>query len=315
VEEFMLTVGKPLDEMNLSELSRVKVWPFLWRLLLFVAMAVGLSALALTTTGALSVLAVVLLGLVYAHGVELQHQALHNTAFPSRFWNRFAGFFLGLPLLVSFSDYQHSHLRHHRLLGTDDDREFFNYGYNRLTTLKPLLAHLLMVRHYLDVTGFIAGSVLGRTKPDMKPETAFKIRAEYRWMAFFIIAATAYSIAFRSTALLEIWFAPLLIGIPAHALIELPEHWGREHGTLDVRVNTRTIRTGPFGYWYTNGNNYHIEHHWLPAVPNDRLAYLHSTIEDNIEIDTYPAFFKRFLAELYRNTISPNRGTGGAETA
>jgi fatty acid desaturase len=312
----MLTVGKPLDEMNLGELSRVRIWPFLWRLLLFVGLSVGLSALALTTTGALSVLAVILLGLVYAHGVELQHQALHNTAFPSRFWNRFAGFFLGLPLLVSFSDYQHSHLRHHRLLGTDDDREFFNYGYNRLTTLKPLLTHLLMVRHYLDVTGFIVGSVLGRTKPDMKREMAVKIRSEYRWMAFFIVAATAYSIVFRTTALLEIWFAPLLIGIPAHALIELPEHWGREHGTLDVRVNTRTIRTGPFAYWYTNGNNYHIEHHWLPAVPNDRLAYLHSTIEDNIEIDTYPSFFKRFFAELYRNTISPSRGTtGGAETA
>lgn len=311
----MLTVGKPLDEMNLGELSRVKVWPFLWRLLLFVAMTVGFSVLALTTTGALSVLAVVLLGLVYAHGVELQHQALHNTAFPNRFWNRFAGFFLGLPLLVSFSDYQHSHLRHHRLLGTDDDREFFNYGYNRLTTLKPLLTHLLMVRHYRDVTGFIIGSVLGRTKPDIKPEMALKIRSEYRWMAFFIVAATAYSIAFRSTALLEIWFAPLLIGIPAHALIELPEHWGREHGTLDVRVNTRTIRTGPFGYWYTNGNNYHIEHHWLPAVPNDRLAHLHSTIEGEIEIDTYPAFFKRFFAELYRNTMSPSRGEGGAEAA
>lgn len=311
----MLTVGKPLDEMNLTELSRVKVWPFLMRLLIFLGLTAGLIAVILSTSGVVSFLAMVLLGLVYAHGVELQHQALHNTAFPSRFWNRLVGFFLGLPLLVSFSDYQHSHLRHHRLLGTSDDREFFNYGYDRLTTLKPLLTHLLMVRHYRDVTGFIVGSVLGRTKPDMKRETALKIRAEYRWFAFFIVAAVAASVAFRTTALLEVWFVPLLFAIPAHALIELPEHWGRDHGTLDVRVNTRTIRTGAFGYWYTNGNNYHIEHHWLPAVPNDKLAYLHSTIDREIEIDTYPAFFKRFFGELYRNTFTSKGSQGGVEAA
>jgi fatty acid desaturase len=312
----MLTVGKPLDQFNLTELSQVRVWPFLSRVLVFLALVVGLSALALLSPSRIvAFLAMVLLGLVYAHGVELQHQALHNTAFPSKFWNRAVGFFLGLPLLVSYSDYQHSHLRHHRLLGTNDDREFFNYGYGKLNTLKPLLAHLLMLGHYRDVTGFIANALVGRTKPDIKRETALKIRTEYQWMGIFILAAVAYTVAFRSFALVEIWFVPLLFGIPAHALIELPEHWGRDHGSLDVRNNTRTIRTGVFGYWYTNGNNYHIEHHWLPAVPNDKLAYLHSTIDQEIEIDTYPAFFKRFFAELYRNTFTSKGRQGGTETA
>jgi fatty acid desaturase len=313
-ESGMLTIGKPLNDMELGELSRVRVGPFLMRLLIFLGLTAGLMTVILSTSGVVSFLAMVVLGLVYTHGVELQHQALHNTAFPSRFWNRFVGFFLGLPMLVSYSDYQHSHLRHHRLLGTADDREFFNYDYDRLTTLKPLLAHLLMVRHYRDVTGFIVGSVLGRTKSDIKRETALKIRAEYRWFTLFIVTAVAVSVTFPTTALLKLWFVPLLVAIPAHALIELPEHWGRDHGTLDVRVNTRTIRTGAFGYWYTNGNNYHIEHHWLPAVPNDKLAYLHSTINDEIEMDTYPAFFKRFFADLYRNTTAKGR-QGGVEAA
>jgi fatty acid desaturase len=312
----MLTVGKPLTSMNLTEISRVKVWPFLSRFILYLALVVGLSAVILLSgSRLLAFLAMALLGLVYAHGVELQHQALHNTAFPSKFWNRVVGFFLGLPLLVSFSDYQYSHLRHHRLLGTEDDREFFNYGYGRLTTLKPLLAHLMMLQHYRDVSVFIARALLGRTKPDTKPEAAVKIRTEYQWMGIFILAAIAWSAAFRSLALFEIWFVPLLFGIPTHALIELPEHWGRDHGTLDVRANTRTIRTGPFGYWYTNGNNYHIEHHWLPSVPNDKLAYLHSQIDQEIEVDTYPAFFKRFFTELYRNTFTSKGQPSGAETA
>lgn len=307
----MLTVGKPLPDMDLREYSSIKVWPFLWRTLLFAGVIAGGIATIVLTGPIPSFIAMVVLGLIYAHGVELQHQALHNTAFPSKRWNRIVGFFQGLPMLVSFSDYQHSHLRHHRLLGTSDDREFFNYGYDRLTSLKPLLRHLLMASHYRDVTKFIANSLLGRLKPDMKVEMARKIRFEYQCMALFIGAGVALSVIFRSTLFLEVWAIPLLFAIPAHALIELPEHWGREHETLDVRENTRTIRTGPIGYWYTNGNNYHIEHHWLPSVPNDKLVDLHRRIEPNIEIDTYPAFFKRFLGELYRNTFQGGEGQGG----
>jgi fatty acid desaturase len=300
----MLSIGKPLDNMDLGELSKVRVSPFLIRLIVYLGLSAGLATAILRTDGVLSWIATIALGLLYAHGVELQHQALHNTAFPSKPWNRFVGFFLGLPMLVSFSDYQHSHLRHHRLLGSADDREFFNYGYERLTSLKPLFAHLLMLRHYRDVTGFIAGSVLGRTKPDVKQDTALKIRAEYRWMAVFVTAAVAASIVFETTAFLRVWLLPLLVAIPAHALIELPEHWGRDHGTFDVRTNTRTIRTGWFGTWFTNGNNFHIEHHWLPAVPNERFPELHRRIAGEIEIDTYPKFFKRFFGELRRNTFS-----------
>jgi fatty acid desaturase len=308
----MLTVGKSLDHMAVGDLSRVRVGPFLWRLLLYLALAIGLGVAVVATEGVLSLAAMVLLGLVYAHGVELQHQALHNTAFPSKRWNRFAGFFLGLPMLVSFSDYQYSHLRHHRLLGTTDDREFFNYGYDRLTSLKPLLAHLLMLRHYRDVSGFIVISALGRTKPGIRRENARKIRAEYQWMGLVLAAAVALSIAFQTTVLLYLWLIPLLFAIPAHALIELPEHWERDHGTLDVAANTRTIRAGRFGYWYTNGNNYHIEHHWLPGVPNDRFPELHRAIVDRIATETYPGFYKRFFRELYRNTFQIKGDEGGA---
>jgi fatty acid desaturase len=308
----MLNVGRPLEDMNLREISRVRVAPFLLRVAIFVGLSAAFIALILTTHGVVSFLGMVLLGLMYGHAVELQHQALHNTAFPSKFWNRFVGFFLGLPMLVSFSDYQWSHLRHHRLLGTKDDREFFNYGYDRLTSLKPLLRHLLMVSHYRDVTRFIASSVLGKVKPGIKEENARHIRSEYQWMAFFIVLAVVVSAVFKTTLFVKLWLVPLLFAIPTHALIELPEHWGRDHDTLNVAENTRTIKTGIIGYWFTNGNNYHIEHHWLPAVPNDRFLELHRRIADQVDSDTYPAFFKRFLGELYRNTFRKS-GSGGEQ--
>ena len=123
-------------------------------------------------------------------------------------------------------------------------------------------------------------------------------------MGLFIAAMAILSVVFKTTIFLKLWFFPLLIAIPTHALIELPEHWGQDHGTLDVASNTRTIRAGWFGCWYTNGNNYHIEHHWLPGVPNDRFPELHRVIEDRIASETYPAFYRRFSSEIYLTAIS-----------
>jgi fatty acid desaturase len=289
--------------MELSEMNRVKIMPFAMRLLLCAGL-IGLSIwLILQFGGSLGLLGTVILGLMYGHAVELQHQALHNTGFPSKLWNRGFGFLLGLPTLVSYSDYQYHHFQHHRLLGTSDNREFFNYGYNRLTSLKPLIAHLLMTGHYREVAKFIAWSVLGRLRPGVKPEAAARIRTEYCLMAVFLLAMTVITLVFGTTLFLKIWLLPLLIAIPTHALIELPEHWGREGDTVDVLVNTRTIKAGWFGYWFTNGNNFHIEHHWLPSVPNDRFRELHQLIQEEIQTESYPQFYKKFFLELYHNTF------------
>src|SRR5260370_22682420 len=127
-------------------------------------------------------------------------------------------------MLVPLPNSKSTPVRHPRLLGTKDDREFFNYGYDRLTSLGPLLAHLLMLRHYRDVARFICSSVIGRVKPDIKREVALQIRTEYRLMAVFLLVMAGVSAAFATPLFLEVWLLPLLIAVPAHALIELPEH-------------------------------------------------------------------------------------------
>jgi fatty acid desaturase len=61
----------------------------------------------------LSIIATVILGVMFAHGVELQHQVLHGQGFRNRRLNDWVGVVLGLPMLVSYAGYQASHLRHH----------------------------------------------------------------------------------------------------------------------------------------------------------------------------------------------------------
>jgi fatty acid desaturase len=300
----MLTVGKALEGMDVKEISHVKNTPFVVRVLIFAALVALSVWLILEVGGVLGVLGIVILGLMYGHAAELQHQALHNTGFSNKTVSRVVGFLLGLPMLISYSDYQYHHFQHHRLLGTSENREFFNYGYNRLTSLKPLMAHLLMLGHYREVAKFIFRSIFGKLRPGVKTDSAVRIRTEYCLMAVFLVAMVVITVVFKTSIFLKLWLLPLLIAIPTHALIELPEHWGKEADTTDVSVNTRTIKAGWFGYWFTNGNNYHIEHHWLPSVPNDRLPKLHQLVSSQIKTDSYPQFYKQFFLELYHNTMS-----------
>src|SRR5689334_17031955 len=68
-----------------------------------------------------------LLGLAYAHGLELTHEALHHNMFERNTYNRILGFITGAPMLVSYSHYRFQHLHHHRFVGTERDKELFDY--------------------------------------------------------------------------------------------------------------------------------------------------------------------------------------------
>src|ERR1041384_1865877 len=110
----MIRVGEETGVTNLREIVKVNSSHFQLKLMVLIVVTIGLIGLALLLPLPYWIVPSLLLGLAYAHAVELQHQCLHNTAYRSRTWGRVVGVLLGLPSLVSFSDYQNSHLKHHR---------------------------------------------------------------------------------------------------------------------------------------------------------------------------------------------------------
>ena len=81
-----------------------------------------------------------------------------------------------------------------------------------------------------------------------------------------------YSITTGSDFILKAWLVPmLLVGQPIHLLVELPEHIGCAAASTDPLRNTRSIGGSWFSRWFTNGNNFHVEHHILPALSMDQL--------------------------------------------
>jgi fatty acid desaturase len=114
----------------------------------------------------------------------------------------------------------------------------------------------------------------------------------------------------HSVAPLLMWLVPLLfVAAPVHAIIEMPEHYHCDTGSTEVFANTRTIRSNDFLTWFTNGNNFHVEHHLLPAVGVERLRELHERIAPRIDhlYPSYVAFFCETFAALRRGTKAGHR--------
>lgn len=244
---------------------------------------------------------VFLVGAMFAHSVELQHQCIHRTAFKSKFWNDLTGFFLGLPMLVSYSHYRSNHLHHHRTLGTKDNREFFQYSYSVSDSWLTLLAAAFSLKRYLSLGKDMKQAFVGGSYANVSKELERRrISLEYKLIASLVLLAGGLSIYQDSTFILKAWLLPLLfVAEPLHFLIELPEHFRCETGNRNPLKNTRTISAGKLLFWFTNGNNFHVEHHLYPQVQNDRLSDLHRVIRPSIEYlnNSYVDFFKTCLVK------------------
>ena len=229
------------------------------------------GTLALSENLVCMVVGIVLLGSMYAHAVELHHQCLHYSAFSARALNRMVGTALGLPTLTSFSAYRRSHMDHHRRLGTSADTPFFNYRSVSDPSFMTVAHDLLGVSHLATSVRAIFAVAEGRMAHTQSLSEAE--RFEFGLMGFLLVLAALSAMYFGPSPILRLWLIPaVLVAQPIHFLIELPEHLGCNNQTTDVLRNTRTIVGSRFSRWFTNGNNFHVEHHLEPAVPMHELG-------------------------------------------
>ncbi len=270
-------------------------------LLLFTTLGVALLALGGLGPSAAGVL---IIGAMFAHAVELQHPCLHYTALSSRRANRIAGIILGLPTLTSFHAYRRSHLEHHRNLGTESDTPFFTYRFLKQRSLGAFLLDLFGVSHVRSSLSAIFGNAEPRLISLPTADEAFtnSERFDYAIMAFFLACFVLCSFGFGSLFLAKVWLLPFLfVAQPIHFLIELPEHIGCAHDTTDAFRNTRTIIGSRFSRWFTNSNNFHVEHHLVPSLSMDQLSLL------NIEQSGQHKFLNRTYFQFYLSLFKLDR--------
>jgi fatty acid desaturase len=287
---------------------------FYQKLSLYVVLVLGFAVATLLLPHPHKLLAQLLLGAMFAHGVELEHELIHQKHFAGG-WRRLVGTLLGLPLLVEFTRYWVTHSHHHRALGTPDDEESFAYDFAQLSTPVGFVMYLSMTSHYQAVLKRI-GMALRGDRPGLQADMGnagrnlpaarlTEIQQGYCLFAAAIALAVAISIGYKTTVILQLWAIPLLFANPIHALIELPEHWGCQADTTDAIANTRTILPSAFMDWFTNGNCWHVEHHAKPALPMQQLAALHATHAHQIKYLNYgyTDFYWQFWMALWQSKL------------
>jgi fatty acid desaturase len=262
--------------------------------------------LALTRGWFTAPIGVLLLAAMYTHMVELQHQCLHHSAFRRSAVHRPVGFLLGVPLLSAYSHYRVQHLQHHRYLGTPDDSEFFGFDTRAPLTWGSLLRGTFAPGRLFQVGRDIVKSCRGTwtyTIGQIGVRSRRDIIFEYRVFAVFVVAATALSFWGYGDVVLMLWVVPLLFSIPIHFILELPEHVLCDNDSTDVLLNTRTISGSWFSRWFTNGNNFHVEHHAAMVVPINRLPERHPVARELAKhTDTsYVVFYWNIIQEVRRN--------------
>lgn len=243
-----------------------------------------------------AVVGMLILGLAFAHGVELQHQALHGSGFSNPMITRVIGFILGLPLLVSYSSYQYLHFVHHDKVGTKDDTEFFEFNtLSKESSIFVKLSSFFLFPHYREFFRRTIKSLRSHNIIDKCDiATCKKVRSEYLLMALIIGTWSLASIYYQNFLILYVWLIPLLVvAAPIHSLIELPEHFGCNNKSENILENTRTIKSNFFLTWFTNGNNYHVEHHMYPLVRPEKARAMSKILTGKIRYynNTYCDFF------------------------
>lgn len=245
------------------------------RLAAYLGSIVVLLAAILITPDWLAIAAALPLGIVYAHGLELQHEALHGLLLSTERGNRLAGSLLGLPMLTTFTDTRIRHLHHHRFAGTAQD--LFDRSCADFASLRATLAHVFSVRRLFDFITMTFAFMCGH------PNALFVGRAHARAKSEFVGTAVVLMVLLSLAAMVDAhlvvwgWVVPaLVVAPPVHFLMTSAEHLGRSRLSPRAEDHARSYHAPMWWNYLVNYDNYHIEHHLRPALPFHHLPALHA---------------------------------------
>lgn len=280
---------------------------FCFRIIFALMIIAAASACMLSHSLLLFFAGLLLQGAMYVHLIELQHSVLHLHAFTSHRMTRAVGFLLGLPMMISFSDFQYRHLRHHKHLGTQRNTETFDYKHFQLNSWGGFLQGMFDYSRWKTLVQRLIGAFMKQMLSDGRnPLMESRIRQEYRLFAAILVSVAVFSAVSRNPWPLLLWLGPLLAAEPVHFLLELPEHFGLPaHTNPDVFQNTRAWGGSWFARWYTHYTNFHVAHHFNQLIPMDNLPELQPLLDAHIPTGSRSKSYPHFFLEVIRGEVVP----------
>ncbi|MDG1065780.1 MAG: fatty acid desaturase family protein [Luminiphilus sp.] len=222
----------------------------------------------------------------------LMHEAGHGSLFATPALNGFVGQWLcALPTLGDLPSYAAGHLEHHRKVGTDEDPDLVNYA------AYPISTKSFGRKIFRDLTGQTGAKLLVSL---FKGGAGNMNRAQVQGRALLLKQVLVQVALFLSLYALDwgwtwlLWFVTFMTTY----MLVIRVRQIAEHGavpdlySLDPRGNTRTVEAS---YWQRflvapHGVNFHLEHHFMAAVPCYRLPHLRRLLRARGYFDNTPVF-------------------------
>lgn len=229
------------------------------------------------------------------HGVVLNflfsplHEAVHRTAFASRWINDSVAWLCGALLVLPPEYFRLFHFAHHRFTQLpEQDPEL---AQPRPAAIRPYLWHASGLPYWYNrVTVTLRHALTGRVPETFVPpgKRALVVReARILWSCYLALAGV--SLLFWRADVLIYWVLPALFGQPLLRLFLLSEHTGCAFSD-DMFANTRTTYTNGAVRFLTWQMSFHAEHHAFPSVPFHALSRANALTRDRLAV-TAPGYF------------------------
>lgn len=186
---------------------------------------------------------------------EAVHANISSRRKDLRWVDTVAGLIACVPLWLHFHQHRRQHMEHHAHTNEDCDPDIYArgsfLGWILVRLPLALLNYFNPVRQYLDCKRFNC------------------TRSEYVYTAVGFVAYSAIVagliLAGHGREVLFLWFIPWWIGqtVMLTFFTWTPHHDHHETG----RYRNTRISLFPFANWLLQGQNYHLIHHMMPAIP------------------------------------------------
>jgi fatty acid desaturase len=210
------------------------------------------------------------------------HEAIHRTAFKSRWLNDVVGWFCGAVLLLPPEYFRAFHFAHHRW--TQDPAQDPELATPKPASLAAWLLHVSGLPYWQARVGGLIMHARGRTpEPFLAGRVGTRVVQEAQVYLAIYAAITGLSVITESTLALTYWVIPAVAGQPLLRLYLLAEHTGCPL-VADMLANTRTTMTNGIVRFFAWNMPYHTEHHAFPSVPFHALPALHRELRPDLKV-------------------------------
>lgn len=230
--------------------------------------------------------ALMLYSTLLALGYAMSHETTHGTAFRTRWLNEAVFWFTSL--IYGHEPYhrRYSHASHHthtEIRGVDAQKPW-----NHPMTLWDYIKKLSGIGEVMGFPRILFPHAVGHIPERVKVYTPQSERPNLIWGARAFLAIHAGFIG--AFALAGLWWIPFvffyiprLVGGPlANNVFDMTQHAEMKEDVLDMRENTRSVKTT----WWTNfiysNMSYHCEHHLYPLVPFHALPALNEKVREHL---------------------------------